>query len=259
MNTHLIILHIVAFLGLLGSVQACGQSTQPRASQPAKAIIAVATNFKAPAQTLIKDFQHKTPHKIVLVSGSTGKLYAQILNGAPYDLFLAADQARPTLLETQGYAVKGSRTTYATGQLVLLGHAATNKNTLFDGHFQKLALANPKLAPYGQAALQTLQNLGLAAKLGSRLVYGQNVGQAYALVATGNAALGFVAASQLSHSDKNSSWVVPGELYNPIHQDFVLLERARDNLAALTFADYLTHSAPARRIVANAGYIVAQP
>lgn len=241
------------------SLPACGQLSEPTASEPAEAIIAVATNFKSPALQLIDDFQHKSPHTITLVSGSTGKLYAQILNGAPYDLFLAADQTRPNLLEQQGFAIEGSQTTYATGQLVLLGRQAVDKTTLLEGHFAKLALANPKLAPYGQAAMEVLQTLGLAQKLRAKLVFGQNVGQAYTLVSTGNAALGFVAVAQLNSADIANSWFLPGELHKPIHQDFVILKRARDNLAAVDFSHYLTSSADARNIITNAGYVVVAP
>jgi len=223
------------------------------AGHAGQATVAVATNFKLPAERLSELFHQQQPeHRIRLVSGSTGKLYTQILHGAPFDLFLAADSERPALLETQGLSVAGTRRTYALGQLALLGQTPTNRDTLSAGQFRSLAMANPQLAPYGLAAQQTLTGLGVAISEKTRLVYGENVGQAYAMVATGNAELGLVARSLLQPNDQ--AWLVPSHLHAPIRQQLVLLQRGADNHAATAFLGFL-RSAEAAAAIAAFGYL----
>lgn len=224
-----------------------------------EAVIGVAANFAEVVERLEKDFERRSGHALTVVVGSTGKLYAQIAHGAPLDAFLAADQARPQRLESEGLAVAGSRFTYAVGRLTLWSRtpgAVDGAATLRDGSFRLLALANPALAPYGEAARQTLENLGLWDDLEDRIVLGETVGQAYALVASGNAELGFVALSYV-RSPRNrtpgSRWDVPSDLYEPIRQDAVLLTRAAANPAARGFLDFLRSDA-AKAVIESYGY-----
>lgn len=225
------------------------------------ATIAVATNFAEAADDLIARFEAQTDHRITLVTGSTGKLFAQIIEGAPFDAFLAADQARPARLETEGRAVAGSRFTYAEGRLVLWsatpGFITSDGATVIRaGKFAHLAIANPDLAPYGLAAKQALQGLGLWDAITPKLVMGQNIGQAFSMVATGNAELGLVAKSYAispRNSQAGSLWDVPETLYDPIRQDAVLLDDT--NAAARDFLAYL--KAPeAGAVIAGYGYHV---
>ena len=208
---------------------------------------------------MAEDFGAQTGHSLKISTGSTGQLYAQITNGAPFDVFLSADAARPEKLEKVGFAVAGSRLTYALGRLVLWGAGKTPINEraeaiLSDPQFRSLAIANPDLAPYGAAARETLQARGLWDSLKGRLVFGQNIGQTRALVATGNAEIGFVALAQIKDSSATESyWLVPEKDHQPISQDAVLLTRARDNAAARAFMDYLK-SPRARQIIAGFGY-----
>jgi len=230
-------------------------------AQAAEALAAVATNFAEVMAALAPRFEAATGHRLRVSSGSTGKLYAQIQNGAPFDIFLAADQRRPKLLETAGDAVAGSRFTYAIGRLTLWSAderriGADGAAVLRDGKFRHLAIANPKLAPYGLAAQQALTALGLWKPLQDRIVQGENIGQAFSLVATGNAELGFVALSAVlspRHKVKGSRWDVPLNLYQPIKQDAVLLAHGADNAAARSFMGFIK-SAEARKIVAGFGY-----
>lgn len=225
------------------------------------ALIAVATNFAEVAQQLELAYELGGKNQVTLATGSTGKLYAQIINGAPYDMFLAADHERPTLLETSGIAVAGTRQVYAIGRLTLWSAdpafvAGDGRDILSAGAFDSLAIANPKLAPYGAAAKQTLQSLKLWDSLESRIVMGENVGQAHALVATRNVALGLVALSSAT-SPRNvspgSRWDVPANLHEPILQELVLLQRASDNAAATGFLEFL-QSGQARAIIESFGY-----
>ncbi len=218
-----------------------------------QATVAVATNFKIPAQALIDLFHQQQPqHRIRLVSGSTGKLFTQIMHGAPFDVFLAADVERPARLESNGTAVVGTRRTYAVGQLALLGQAPTFEHTL-KGEIDSLAMANPQLAPYGLAAQQTLAELGVEIGPRVKVVYGENVGQAYAMVASGNAELGLIARSMLQPSDR--AWLVPSHLHTPIRQQLVLLQRAADNDTALAFLAYL-NGADASAAIEAFGYLI---
>ena len=201
--------------------------------------IAVAANFTAPARALAEIFARTTGHEAKLSFGATGAFYTQIKNGAPFDILLAADDERPIRLEKQGDTVPGSRFTYAIGQLVLWsakpGFVDGEGAVLKGGNFNKIAIANPKLAPYGAAAVETMDKLGLAAALTPKLVTGESIGQTYNFIATGNAELGFVALAQVLDGGKmksGSMWVVPAKYHAPIIQDAVILKRAAANPAA---------------------------
>jgi len=231
------------------------------ASSPAAEVsVAVAANFTAPMQKIALAFAQDTGHKARLAFGSTGSLYAQIKNGAPFDLLLAADDETPERLEKEGSGVVGTRFTYAIGKLVLWSKDATlvdaKGEVLRTGNFDKLAIANPKTAPYGAAALQTLTTLGLAQGLQARLVQGESVGQTLQFVSSGNAALGFVALSQVGVDGKisqGSAWVVPEALYAPLKQDALLLKGGKDKPAAQALLRYL-RGERARTILKNYGY-----
>jgi molybdate transport system substrate-binding protein len=221
--------------------------------------IAVASNFKTTLEALVRDFESHHDHQLIIASGSTGKHYAQIINGAPFDLFFAADVRRPELLEQQQRIVPGSRFTYAFGKLVLWSpqsdYVDANGDVLTRGEYRHLAMANPRLAPYGLAAKQVLQHRGLYQQLQPRLVRGENIGQAYQYVATGNAELGFVASSQIHSPGKpiqGSWWVVPPGLYDPIKQQAVQLT---DRQAVRNFLTYIKGD-KARRIIQSFGYAI---
>ena len=209
--------------------------------------VAVAANFTAPMQAIAAEFAKDTGHKALLAFGATGKFYAQIHNGAPFEVFLAADDATPAKLESEGTALAGSRFTYAIGKLVLWsaqpGYVDDNGAVLKKDQFRHLALANPKTAPYGVAAQATLAKLGIAEEtLKGRLVLGENITQAHQFVATGNAELGFIALSQVYQDGKiasGSAWIVPAEYHAPIRQDALILARGKDNPAAAALLDYL--------------------
>ncbi|WP_069864030.1 molybdate ABC transporter substrate-binding protein [Pseudomonas citronellolis] len=208
--------------------------------------VAVAANFTAPIQAIAKDFEKDTGHKLVASFGATGQFYAQIKNGAPFEVFLAADDSTPAKLEQEKAVVPGSRFTYAIGKLALWspkdGYVDAKGDVLKKGGFQHLSIANPKTAPYGLAATQVLDKLGLKDKLTGKIVEGQNIGQAYQFVSSGNAELGFVALSQIYKDGKvtaGSAWIVPADLYEPIRQDAVILEKGKDNAAAKALVDYL--------------------
>ena len=201
--------------------------------------IAVAANFTAPARALAEIFARTTGHEAKLSFGATGAFYTQIKNGAPFDILLAADDERPIRLEKEGDTVPGSRFSYAIGQLVLWsakpGLVDGGGAVLKGGKFNKIAIANPKLAPYGAAAVETMDKLGLAAALTPKLVTGESIGQTYNFIATGNAELGFVALAQVLDGGKlksGSMWVVPAKYHAPIIQDAVILKRAAANPAA---------------------------
>ena len=201
--------------------------------------IAVAANFTAPARALAEIFARTTGHEAKLSFGATGAFYTQIKNGAPFDILLAADDERPIRLEKEGDTVPGSRFSYAIGQLVLWsakpGFVDDQGAVLKGGNFNKIAIANPKLAPYGAAAVETMDKLGLAAALTPKLVTGESIGQTYNFIATGNAELGFVALAQVLDGGKlksGSMWVVPAKYHAPIIQDAVILKRAAANPAA---------------------------
>ncbi|MGF1605982.1 MAG: molybdate ABC transporter substrate-binding protein [Rhodothalassiaceae bacterium] len=231
--------------------------------QADQALAAVAANFADPVGGLVDRFEAETGHKIRVATGATGALTAQIVQGAPYDLLLAADQARPERLVQAGLALADSRFTYAQGQLTLWSPdparlSGDGEAVLTEGAFQRLALANPALAPYGEAAMQVLSALGVAEPLRDRLVMGENIGQTFALVATGNAELGFVALAQVvspRRQAEGSRWDVPQHLYPPIRQDAVLLTRARNNTAARAFLAWLA-TAQVQSRLGDLGYAV---
>ncbi len=217
------------------------------AAQAAEVQVAVAANFTAPMQAIAAEFEKDTGHKAMVAFGATGKFYAQIHNGAPFEVFLAADDATPAKLESEGAALAGSRFTYAIGTLVLWsatpGYVDDQGAVLKKDQFKHLALANPKTAPYGVAAQAALAKLGIAEEdLKGRLVLGENITQTHQFVATGNAELGFIALSQVYRDGKvasGSAWIVPAEYHAPIRQDAVLLAKGQDNPAAAALLDYL--------------------
>jgi molybdate transport system substrate-binding protein len=219
--------------------------------------VAVATNFRVTAQEIVLNFEREMGHKVVLSSGSTGKLFAQIVNGAPYEIFLSADAAHAKRTETNGLAVAGSRFTYARGRLVLYSADETliegGPEILKTDRFARLAIANPKIAPYGTAALDVLTQLGLLDELLPRIVRGENIAQTYQFVATGNAQLGFIALSQTVDHPGGSSWGVPDDLYPPILQSAVLLKKGQGSEAARAFLAFLKGET-AGRIIARYGY-----
>ena len=216
--------------------------------------IAVATNFLDTAQELEAAFEAESDFTIDLVSGSTGQLFTQIINGAPYDAFLSADAARVSRLLKSGHGVEGTRVQYAHGRLVLYG-ADNGAGVLRGGTFKKLAIANPQIAPYGVAAKQALDFMQLSERFADRIVYGQNVGQAYGFVKTKNADLGFVALSQMQEG-VDTYWVVPKTYYDTIAQDSVLLSFGKTNKSARRFLDYLK-SSHAKEIIKSSGYEVS--
>ena len=223
-----------------------------------EALVAAATNFAEALAEVERAFEGAGQHRLRVAVGSTGKLYSQILHGAPFDILLAADQERPTLLVRDGFAVPGTRRTYAVGRLSLWSVDSGRIHgdvpaLLAAGDFRRLAMANPELAPYGAAAREVLQGFGLFAALREKIVTAENIGQTYAMVATGNAEVGFVAASGIRSDGEGSRWDVPPELHAPIRQDAVLLARAADNAAARGFLDYL-HGEHARAIISGFGY-----
>jgi len=219
--------------------------------------IAVATNFAATMSALIERFEARTGQRILASAGSTGSHYAQIRNGAPFDAFFAADDERPRLLEEEGLIVPGSRFRYAVGRLALWsprpGYVDEGGRVLEEGGFRFLAIANPDLAPYGAAARDVLVARGLWDALQPRLVRGQDIGQTYQFVATGNAELGFVAWAQLARQEpevQGSYWLVPDSLHEPIAQEAVLL---RDLPGARAFAEFV-QGPEARDIIRSHGY-----
>lgn len=217
--------------------------------------VAVAANFTAAMKEIAADFEKSSGHHAVLSFGSTGKLYTQIVHGgAPFEVFLAADQRRPELMEQAGQA--SGRFTYAVGKLVLWSsdaNRAVDEHSLSEDDFQKLAIANPKTAPYGAASVEVMRNLGLYQQLAPKLVLGDSISQTHQFVATGNAQLGFVALAQIALDGSGSRWPVPENLYTPIRQDAVLLNRGKDNPAAPALIDYLKSDA-ARAVIQRYGY-----
>ena len=234
--------------------------TLPMMTMAGEVSVAVASNFTAPMKVIAQAFERDTGHKAILSFGATGQFYAQIKNGAPFTVLLAADDETPARLEREGVAVLGTRFTYATGKVVLWSKKAdlvdAKGEILKTGKFDKLALANPKLAPYGAAAMQILEKMNLTKQLGPKLVEASNIGQTFQFVSSGNAALGFVALSQVFENGKlkeGSGWVVPSNLYSPIKQDAVLLTSGKANVAAQALLQYL-RSDKAKAIIVSFGY-----
>lgn len=224
------------------------------------ASVAVAANFAAPMQEITRAFEKASGHQLTVSVGSTGKLFSQIKNGAPFDVFLAADTQTAKAAEDAGLGIPGSRFTYAIGKLVLWSPNAAlvdqEGNILKTGTFERIAMANPKLAPYGVAAEQVVEKMSLAHTLRNKWVYGQSIGQTYQFIASGNVPLGFVALSQVTKQGKiqaGSAWVVPNDMHAPLSQDALLLKQGGNNDAATTFMTFLKSPA-ATVIIQSFGY-----
>lgn len=224
--------------------------------------VAVASNFMAPMKAIVTNFEQRTGHQVQLSFGASGKFYAQIKNGAPFQLFLSADQEKPIALGRDGLVVPDSRFTYALGSLVLWsgkpGFIDGEASVLRRGQFNKLALANPKLAPYGVAAVQVLEKLNLRQTTESKWVQGENIAQTFQFVSTGNAELGFIALSQVIDNGKiktGSAWLIPEELYQPIRQDAVWLRQGENSKAAKALWQFL-QTESTRQLIKRYGYQV---
>lgn len=208
-------------------------------------LVAVAANFVPPFREVAMEFEKATGHSVQVASGSSGNFYAQIKNGAPFDVFFSADNERPKLLEDEGLGVKGSRFTYAIGRLVLWSldpDLVKGEGTLRSERFKHLAIANPKTAPYGVAAMQAMQKLGVWESVQPRLVMGESLGQTIGFIESGNAELGFLALSQVMDpkmKGKGSRWDVPINLHEPIQQDVVLLAKGKENPAAKALMEFM--------------------
>ena len=229
-------------------------------TQAGEVAVAVAANFSAPMQKIAKAFEQDTGHKAQLAFGATGKFYAQIKNGAPFAVLLAADDETPARLEKEGLAMAGTRFTYAVGRLALWSKQPNfvdeKGEILRSNRFEKLAIADPKLAPYGAAAMEVIQRMGVQSNVTPKIVQGDSIGQTYQFVSTENAQLGFVALSQISIDSRitqGSAWVVPQSLHTPLKQDAVLLKAGKDNAAALALLKYLQSDA-AKTIIRGYGY-----
>jgi molybdate transport system substrate-binding protein len=247
-STSRFVLHVLPVVAV-----ALGGALSARAAQTN---IAVAANFTDAANEIAEAFKEKTGHEAILSFGSTGQLYTQITQAAPFEVFLAADDARPRLVVEEGFAVPGSQFTYAIGTLVLWSQdpgLVQGEQTLKNGDFTKIAIANPEAAPYGAAAVQAMQSLGVYDQLEPKIVQGNNISQTFQFVETGNAELGFIALAQVARSDEGSRWVVPEDLHDPIRQDAVLLETGEDSEAARAFVEFL-NGPEAVAIIEKFGY-----
>ena len=244
------------FIGVLVAILAL-----PLPALAGEATIAVAANFLGTLEKLQKEFEAAGDHKLTLISGATGKLTAQITEGAPFDIFLSADNKATKKLAEGGKAFPDSEFTYAIGTLALFSSDASRitgdgAEVLKSGAFTKLAIANPKVAPYGVAAEAAMTSLGVRDAVKDKIVMGENIGQAFSMIETGNAEIGFVALSQVlgSESGRNGShWIVPANLHEPIRQNAVLLERGKDNADAKAFLEFLK-SDKAKEVIDAAGY-----
>ena len=241
-------------------VAALGASLFAGLTHAAEVHIAVAANFTAPLNEIAAEFEKDSGHKVIAAFGPTGGLYTQIKHGAPFEVFLAADDSTPARLEAEGEILAGSRFTYAIGKLVLwsasVGYVDAQGEVLRRNEFNHLSIGNPKTAPYGLAATQVLARLGLSEAVKPKLVEGTNITQAYQFVATGNAELGFVALSQVYKDGQitgGSAWIVPEDMYEPIRQDAVILNKGKDNPAAAALVDYLK-GPKAAAVIKSYGY-----
>jgi molybdate transport system substrate-binding protein len=238
----------------------CGAADSPAPAHADEVSVAVAANFTAPLTEIATAFTAATGHVLLVSGGSTGALAAQVANGAPFEVLLAADDATPARLEAEGLAVPGTRRTYAIGRLALWSSRESYVDpagaVLREGGFRHLAIANPQVAPYGAAAVAALEALGLRETLVTLFVQGENIGQAYQFVASGAAELGFVALSQVWRDGRftsGSGWLVPAALHPPLRQEAVLLTPGRDKPGALALLEYLGQPA-ARAVIASYGY-----
>ncbi len=222
-------------------------------------LVAVAANFIGPFREVATEFEKTTGHTVQTASGSSGNFYSQIKNGAPFDVFFSADNERPKLLEDEGLGVKGNRFTYAIGRLVLWGPDPSlikGEDTLRSASFKRLAIANPKTAPYGVAAMQAMQKLKVWESVQPRIVMGESLGQTMGFIESGNAELGFVALSQVLDpkiKGAGSRWDVPNDFHEPIQQDVVLLTKGKDNPAAKALMEFMG-GPQAKAIIERYGY-----
>ena len=233
-------------------------------SWAASVLVAVAANFSKPMTEIAAEFEKATGHSAKLSFGSSGKFVSQIENGGPFEVLLSADEKSPQKLKQSGLTVPDSQFTYALGKLVLWsakpGYVDNQGKILTTGGFKHLALADPKLAPYGLAAMEVLKKIGLMEKLQPLFVQGENIAQTYQFISTANAELGFVALSQVIENGKiatGSGWIIPGDYYAPIRQGAVLMKKGAENPAAPALLDYLK-SAPALAIIEKYGYDLPQ-
>ncbi len=222
--------------------------------------VAVAANFAKTLEDITAQFEKDTGHKVLATPGATGKFYAQIVNGAPFEILISADDETPRKLAKEAKAIAETQFTYAIGTLALWSPDANlvdqGDGVLKTDKFKFLAIANAKVAPYGQAAVQTMLKLGLLTKLEPRVVQGENIAQTYQFVTSGNAQLGFVALSQITENGKvksGSAWIVPQEFHDQIKQDAILLNNGKDSIAAKALLEYLK-SDKAKKIIASYGY-----
>lgn len=222
--------------------------------------VAVAANFAKTLEDITAQFEKDTGHKVLATPGASGKFYAQIVNGAPFEIFISADDETPRKLVKEAKAITETQFTYAIGTLALWSPDANlvdqGGGVLKTDKFKFLAIANAKVAPYGQAAVQTMLKLGLLTKLEPRVVQGENIAQTYQFVTSGNAQLGFVALSQITENGKvksGSAWIVPQEFHDQIKQDAILLNNGKDSIAAKALLEYLK-SDKAKKIIASYGY-----
>jgi molybdate transport system substrate-binding protein len=220
--------------------------------------VAVAANFTKPMEKIAADFEKATGNKVVASFGATGKFVEQIKNGAPFQILVAADQKSPIKLEKEELAVSDSRYTYAIGKLVLWSakpQFVDDKGTILktSSDFQHLAIADPKVAPYGKAAMKVMEKMGVLDTLTPKIVQGDSIAQAKEFVSSGNAELGFVALSQVIKDNSGSSWMVPQDLYSPLYQDVILLKTGEKSTAAKALMDYL-RTAPAQAVIKDYGY-----
>lgn len=230
------------------------------AAQAADLKVAVAANFTAPMKELATKYEQLSGDKLLLSFGATGALYAQIKNGAPFDILLAADAKTPKKLVNETFGVADTTFTYAIGKLIVWSadtQLIKDADSLKSDQIKKLAVADPKLAPYGAASMQVLQALGLKDLLADRMVVAGNIGKTFQFVKTRNAQAGFCALSQVYKNGKmtgGSGWIVPTDLYTPIRQDAVLLSASKDKEAAKRFLDYLRTSKDAADVRKAFGY-----
>ena len=242
-----LVLAVLAFVACAAAAGARGAEVQ----------VAVAANFADPAKEIAAGFERKTGAHVALSVGASGQFYAQIVHGAPFEVFLSADAERPKRAEAEGFAVAGTRFTYAVGRLVLYsrtpGVVDEGGEVLKSGRFDKLSIADPAAAPYGAAAVQTMTRMGVWDRLKPRIVQGASIGQAYGFVETGAAELGFVALSQVIDVKGGSRWLVPQALYDPIEQDAVLLKPGEGDPAARAFLAYLK-GPEAQAVIRRYGY-----
>jgi len=229
-------------------------------TQAAEISVAVAANFSSVLKDIAVEFQKDTGHQLAITPGATGKFYAQISNGAPFDVFLSADDETPRKLAQEGKAIAASQFTYAIGRLALWSPSPDlvdkSADILKTDKFKFIAIANAKVAPYGQAAVQTMQKLGVLTKIEPRIVQGESIAQTYQFVSTGNAQLGFVALSQILENGKikaGSAWIVPEEMHEQLKQDAVVFQSSKHMSACQALMEYLK-TEKVKKMMASYGY-----